>query len=361
MRFPRHKSWICLLGLTLLAGCGVPGVPLPPELELPRPVTDLHAFRKGESVYLTWSTPTQTTEHRNLRRGGTADICRAIAIEIKNCSAPVARVPFQPVSSNASPSQRSANYTDQLPHDATALSTSSFVYAVSVLNPYDRSAGLSNQVEVPAAPTLAPPSNFRFELSAQGVELEWNPVTAPAISGLRFIYRVYRREQGSGKDAVVGELPVTDQSSPSLLDSSFEWEKTYDYRATIVTVIAAPNGAEQQIEGDDTPSVRVVAHDVFPPATPSGLQAVFSGPGQKLFVDLVWTPDTEADLAGYNVYRREDDGQWTKLNIELIKTPAFRDAEIVVGHEYHYSVSAVDVRGNESARSEEAGAVVPAQ
>ena len=55
------------------------------------------------------------------------------------------------------------------------------------------------------------------------------------------------------------------------------------------------------IEGDDTPEVKVFANDVFPPAVPSGLQAVFSGPGQKPFIDLVWAPVSDADLAGYNV------------------------------------------------------------
>jgi hypothetical protein len=147
-----------------------------------------------------------------------------------------------------------------------------------------------------------------------------------------------------------------------MLDRSFEWEKTYDYRATVVTIIAAPNGAEQQVEGEDTPAVRVVAHDVFPPAAPSGLQAAFSGPGQKPFIDLVWTPNSESDLAGYNVYRRDESGgEAVKLNSDPIKSPAFRDTEVAPGHKYMYSVSAVDVRRNESPRSEEAGETVPSQ
>jgi hypothetical protein len=42
------------------------------------------------------------------------------------------------------------------------------------------------------------------------------------------------------------------------------------------------------------------------------------------------------------------------LNSELVKTPAFRDSHVVSGKTYFYSVSAVDERANESARSEEA-------
>jgi len=47
------------------------------------------------------------------------------------------------------------------------------------------------------------------------------------------------------------------------------------------------------------------------------------------------------------------------VNAALLKTPAYRDADVASGSRYLYSVSAVDVRGNESARSEEAGEAVP--
>jgi hypothetical protein len=174
------------------------------------------------------------------------------------------------------------------------------------------------------------------------------------------LYRVYRGEASANSETVAGEIALTDESSPALLDRGFEWEKIYDYRLTVVTVIAQ-RGPELQVEGEDTPTVTVVAHDVFPPATPAGLQAVFSGPGQKPFIDLIWGPDMEPDLAGYNVYRHQAGGQAVKLNSDLVKTPTFRDTDVLAGHQYFYSVSAVDVRGNESVRSEEAGEAAPPQ
>jgi fibronectin type 3 domain-containing protein len=114
-----------------------------------------------------------------------------------------------------------------------------------------------------------------------------------------------------------------------------------------------------EIQGDDSPPVKVFTNDTFPPAVPTGLQAVFSGPGQPPFIDLVWAPDTDADLAGYNVYRREQGSQPTKANPELVKSPAFRDTNVAPGKTYFYIVSAVDLRGNESAHSEEASETVP--
>jgi fibronectin type 3 domain-containing protein len=105
--------------------------------------------------------------------------------------------------------------------------------------------------------------------------------------------------------------------------------------------------------------VRVVAHDIFPPAVPTGLQAAFSGEGQKPFIDVIWAPVTNADFAGYNIFRSEDGGAAIKLNSELVKSPAYRDFSVTSGKTYTYSVSAVDVRGNESHRSEQTSEPVP--
>ena len=239
------------------------------------------------------------------------------------------------------------------------MPASNLIYAVNVVNSYGRSAGLSNQVQVPSAPTLAPPANLSAHLEPEGVRIEWSAVLPPReISGVRYAYRVYRRDAETNKDSVAGEVHVAGDSNPNLLDTGFEWEKTYDYRVTVVTVVDRPDGPEQ-VEGEDTSSIRVVAHDVFPPAKPTGLQAVFSGPGQKAFIDLIWAGNSETDLAGYNVYRWERGFIPMRMNFELVRAPAFRDSSVVPGHEYFYSISAVDARGNESARSEEAAETVP--
>ena len=217
-------------------------------------------------------------------------------------------------------------------------------------------------VAIPAAPTLPPPTNFQAAVTSEGVKLSWDAVPLPSnVSGLRFVYRVHRQEAGSKAPEIAAQVPVSDEPHPSAVDQGFTWEHTYRYYATVATIIPQPNGSEQQVEGANTAPVTVVAHDVFPPATPTGLQAVFSGRGQKPFIDLVWNANTDPDLAGYNVYRHEAGTAPQKINPALIPSPAFRDNEVVPGHKYWYSVSAVDVRGNESPRSEQASETVPAQ
>jgi hypothetical protein len=128
-------------------------------------------------------------------------------------------------------------------------------YALSVLNENGRSSGISNVVQVPALPALPPPSEFRAQVTAEGVVLTWTATAqAPAIPGVEYLYRVYRRPDGGNVDTVVGELPLLPSVATQMLDRSFEWEKTYFYRATVVTRIHEAGKAESQFEGTDTPA-----------------------------------------------------------------------------------------------------------
>ena len=414
MRIARGKLLLAVGAALGLVGCAAEGPPRPPSLDLPKPPVDLRAERKGDRVILTWSVPALTTDRATVRSLGPTRICRTTDSALTQCGTAVGEVaagqrdvtastsdssrlnsassPGAADSSSASSSSSSsspashpkltrpsfrpnkvvpkieATYADSLFSGGVRPDAAGFAtYAVEVLNANGRGAGLSNQVRVPLVATLAAPADFAALVTGQGVVLSWR-AAAPVVanpSSVSYVYRVYRRVDG-GKATLVGEVPAGG-GSLSLTDANIEWEETYYYRAEAVTVIAAGSEAKQaegapkkiEIEGDDSAEVKVFAHDVFPPAVPAELQAVFSGPGQQAAIDLVWAPVTDVDLAGYNVYRREDGGVAVKLNGELVKTPAYRDASVAAGKAYLYSVSAVDVRGNESARSEEAGERVP--
>jgi hypothetical protein len=254
------------------------------------------------------------------------------------------------------------SYVDPLPERLQSDDPSAFVtYAVEVLNAAGRGAGLSNRVRISLARTQPPPQDFAARVTGQGIVLTWtNELSAPApASSVHYVYRVYRRLDDSLQQILAGEVPAGSERNLSLTDSSIEWEKTYEYHANTVTAIVQENKSQLQIEGDDTAEIKVFAHDIFPPAVPAGLQAVASGPGQKTFIDLVWSPVSDIDLEGYNVYRRENGGDAVRVNSEPVKTPAYRDANVMSGKRYFYSVSAVDIRGNESERSEEAGETIP--
>jgi hypothetical protein len=370
MRPAYSNIFLGVLATALLAGCGAPGIPIPPALELAKPVTDLRAVRKGDNVYLAWSVPIETTERRAIRHPGPTRVCRSLGDTIAHCGTPVGEISPARVSQAApSPAKKkegtpaprvTVGYTETLPQALQARSDDQVTYAVEVLNASQRSGGLSNLVQVPAAPALPPPAGFQARVTTEGVVLSWSEAPLPSETpGLRHVYRVYRRDRQGTTSALAGEIPLENPPAPQLVDHSFEWEHTYSYRAAVVTLISRDGKPELQVEGEDTPTVTVFAHDVFPPAVPSGLQAVFSGVGQTPFVDLVWAPDTEADLAGYNIFRHPEGGQPVKINSALVKAPNYRDAEVQSGKTYFYTVSAVDVRGNESAKAEEANEAVP--
>ncbi len=383
MNLPLGKFTVLSALCLLLEGCAQMGPPLPPSLELPKPPADLRANRKGNQVTLTWSEPTHTTDRQSVRYLGPTRICRTVESEMNVCGNPVGELAPPPVPSAAlkSGEPKPQTYLDTLPSAVLEQDpTGEITYAVEVMNRDGRGAGLSNRVRVPAAPTLPPPADFAAQLTGDGAVLTWTSlgevsIPTDTLPSVQHRYRVYRRDLSSGKDVPAGEVRIGEAGSMRFLDSTFEWEQTYTYRIDVVSIARwraahcpqAQSGAttspdcvnEATVEGEDSPEIKIIAHDIFPPDVPSGLQAVFSGEGQKPFVDLIWAPVTNADLAGYNVYRSEAGGAAVKLNSELMKSPSYRDSEVASGKTYVYSVSAVDVRGNESAKSEEASETVP--
>ncbi|HVP52107.1 MAG TPA: fibronectin type III domain-containing protein [Terriglobales bacterium] len=363
----RLLTLAALLALIVLVACGIPGAPQPPSLELPRAVQNLQATRKGDRVTLTWTTPRETTDRTRIKHLGATRICRAVdRVLAAECVETVGTLPPE-----QTPLGAAANFTDALPkqlQDAHSLGLIS--YAVEVENTRGRSAGLSNQVTVPLAPTLPPPTRLLGEVTAKGVVISWvvpldeMQVLSPGLPAdrLHYRWRLFRRDTSKPAAAPLEISTAGAFASPRLvqpnlnvLDTGAEWEHEYVYWADIETTMLNPKGeVGGTVEGADSPELHVFVHDIFPPAVPTGLQAVSAGTPQQPFIDLSWAPNTESDLAGYNVYRHEEGAAPAKINRELVKAPTYRDIDVQPGHRYFYSVSAVDVRGNESGRSQEA-------
>ena len=364
--------------ICFLVACASIGPPVPPSLELPKPPADLRAVRKGDRVFLTWAVPVQTIDRQNVHHLGDTNICRSFDSVVNQCGTPVGSFKTDSLAllqKQPRGLKLQANFTDTLSTDLEQQNaTRTIGYAVEVLNSRGRGAGISNQVRVALAPTLPPPADFKAEVSSGGILLTWTCVAPPqTMPDISYRYRLFRRSLEKAGDLRLGEVECP---ANRFEDHTFEWQKSYDYRIAIVTF--AKLGKDSQlcpgkpfgeapaigdciitIEGEDSPAQRVFANDVYAPAVPSGLQAVFSGAGQPAFVDLLWAPDTDPDLAGYNVFRHEEGGHPEKINATLVKAPAFRDEPVVQGKTYWYSVSAVDMRGNESGRSAEASEQIP--
>ncbi|HEX7284661.1 MAG TPA: fibronectin type III domain-containing protein [Candidatus Angelobacter sp.] len=355
MRLP--LIFLCVAAAIVIGGCGTPGAPRPPSLGIPEPVSDLQAVRKGDDVRLTWTNPTETTDGELVRKQGRMIVVRAATSGAGGET--VAELPLKPALKDESGEKGAA--TDSLAAVLSATPANNFVfYTVDAISHRGVSAGPSNQVAVPLVNTLPAPADLRAALVARGVSLSWHAAAqpqGPQRLNSQFRYRVMRRLEGTTDAVKAGEVGLGGESAV-FIDTGIDWEKNYQYWITPITQWQL-QGRKNEVEGRDSPIVAVFTHDTFPPAVPVGLQAVFSGLVQQPGIDLTWTPNSDEDLAGYNVYRRSAQGTLTKINKELVKTPAFHDGSVQPGGTYRFSVSAVDLRGNESARSAEAQEGVP--
>jgi fibronectin type 3 domain-containing protein/flagellar hook assembly protein FlgD len=95
-------------------------------------------------------------------------------------------------------------------------------------------------------------------------------------------------------------------------------------------------------------SIRVVYGDTTAPAAPQGLVARVDGRA----VSLAWSPNAEADLAGYHVWRGVE-----RITEAPVSSTSFVDTVAAPGA-YTYRVTAVDADANESAPSAAADALV---
>jgi hypothetical protein len=340
--------------LALLAGCGTPGAPLPPSLKLPEPVTDLAAVRTGNEVSLTWTTTKKNTDKLQMKDSISVWICRKEAGG--RCEdTGGGKLMLAPGAAGT--------FMDALPVSLASGEARTLSYYVELKNRNGRSAGLSNSAVVLAGAPPSPLTGITAEVRKAGVVLQWAPDNEDVPVRLRrkLLTPAPAKPQQQGlltppPEAVEENLLVADGSKMGrAIDKDIRFGETYEYRAQRVSRVTA-DGRTLELDGQLSQPVRVEALDVFPPAVPTGLVsvAVAGENGAEPAVDLSWQPDTEADIAGYVVYRREGDGEWQRVSPPQPQVaPAFHDPQVQPGHTYRYAVSAVDRDGHESARSVE--------
>ena len=377
--------------ILLAAGCASPGPPQPPSLNLPEVVKDLTAERVGDVVHLHWTTPEMSTDHIDVKGAMTAEICRITVTtpaSQKPACVPIPRLPVQP-----GPTQGA----DALPPALTVDPPALLAYRVQIFNVHGHSAGLSPEAFAAAGAAPPPIEQLRATPVRDGAVLEWQPTSTSAPVELERL--------PIGPDGVVLEPPQhkaapRSSSKPTLkkppatrakpapasapkplqmtsttpvevklrtptqpadaggtIDHTAQMGESYQYTAQRVRSVSLGNHTLELRSPVSSP-VTIAMRDTFPPHPPSGLEAVPGGAtAADRSIDLSWTPDSDADLAGYFVYRQEVDsndvvtGTVTRLNTTPVVGPAYRDQTALAGHRYAYRVTAVDTAGNESAPS----------
>lgn len=358
----------------MLTGCGTPGAPQPPSLNLPDIVTDLSATRAGNQVSLTWTTPKRNTD-KLLLKGDVAGFvcCNTGGAGGSTCAVYWAAPPVAPGAVGS--------FTETLPAELAAGPPRPLTYFVELRNRNGRSAGLSNAAQVLAGEAPAPVTGLSVEMRKQGVELRWAAIGAAASesSAMRLHRKLLTPPAAKPQQGLLAPQPepleqnlLVNACAPEgsmgfcrALDKNIRFGQTYEYRAQRVARVTV-DGKTLELAGELSAPVRIEALDVFPPEVPTGLAAVATAGenGAAPAIDLSWQPVTDTDLAGYAVYRSEKVGEgeaaWQRISpAEPLVPPAFHDAQVHAGHTYRYAVSAIDQGGHESARSAETQETVP--
>jgi len=335
-----HRAATLFFVCILAAACGTPGAPQPPSLELPKPVTDLTATRKGDAITLKWTQPSRTTDNSTIKHTVNTQVCRG--------------------GSSCTAASASGSFTESIADAAKSASGAMVNYSVVVANARGKHAGTSNVVSVPITPAQAAAHDVQLELRADAIVVHWQAETNSARNS-RTEWKLLRALQGSAKFTDAGHASGEARTF-SLRMELLDWEQHYVIKVVGVNVVTGADGQKlAEFESDDSAPAEIFTHDVFPPAIPTGVVAVANASGTERSVDISWSPNTEGDLAGYNIYRRDAGSQAlpVKLNTLAVRAAAFKDANVQAGHSYEYFVSAVDVRSNESATSSPAGEKVP--
>jgi fibronectin type 3 domain-containing protein len=349
-----------------LVACGAPGEPTPPTPVIPVAITDLTAHQDGDGVRLTFTMPSNSIAGVKLATTPAVEILRGA---LKPDGSPdlssfrvVYAIPGALVDNSRS--EGHIGFTDPIaPEEIKAHPGRTLAYTVRTRASQKRVSADSNVVSVRVFPVPERIASVEARVTEPAIELSWTAPARtsagdplPAIIG----YRIYRSEitpqAGSssapvppqGKNEAPSSLLATSETN-SYRDTSFAFDYTYVY---VVRSVIQADGSE--LESATSPPLIVTPRDTFPPAAPQGVVAALlpaASPG-ALVVDLSWSISLETDLAGYRVYRSEQEGtRGQVLNQELLPTPAVRDTSVQPGHRYWYTVTAVDRAGNESAPS----------
>lgn len=409
-RYPVLALSLLTLATLGMAGCANPGPPRSPSLRLPAFVKDLAATRHGDVVDLQFTVPQSTTDGLPLRLVTVrARFCQAIDT---GACVPVAELPEQNFAITAPGQPHQPNLVvvhDTLPAALTSGEPRVLTYHVELFNDVSRTGGFSEAAYTAGGGTPTPVAELHAQGSRLGVVLNWKPSSLPlAEDGVV----VLRREALAPKpkpatahkvppppakptpgksakthakpaepkpakvksdadsnivwlttapqpDPLAGDSTDKEAAPPALpsrdgitLDDTALAEEPYRYTAERRRSVLI-GGRTLELRSETSAPIEFTLHDIYPPPAPTDLSAAsFLNP--TLTIDLIWQPVDTPHLAGYNVYRETLDsngvhsGARSRLNQAPVPTPAFHDTTAIAGQHYRYSVTAVDIKGNES-------------
>ncbi len=330
-RSPRMRVCTALFIAIIVAccsGCGKKLFPVPPGKLRPQTIDDLKAKVIPDGIELSWSVPVRNMDGSPLVKIKSFELFREEVPLDQYCAGcpPKFGEPLE-IPFDAKPEEA----RKMLYEDRTVRAGMHYEYAVRTVKGLLNKSDMSNRVGVVWHAPPEAPEQLRAEAVRNGIRLTWQPPrkwTDGTPVDLPLSYRIFRREEKAEKWKHLADISVT-----SFFDENSRTDRIYSYR---VAAFFKFHGTE--IDGQPASVSNVVPKDFIPPEPPRGLVAVQTGAG----VELLWQQNSEIDIAGYRVYRRDPDGLITLLTRTPVKTPRFIDRDRLSAGRYSYWVTAVD-------------------
>jgi len=344
-----------LLFLVSFVCCGKKGNILPPLVKLPQTVEDIQATQRGTRVILTWQNPSSYVDGSPL-----SDIEIAEIWVLKKQKEPGKKTPevgkeeFMQKAELAFSIDREniPEYTIQDPeskemmryfHDLSGDAYKTYTYIFGLrIKERKRYSDFSDLVTLEPLPISLPPREVAASLHQDRIDIAWkaplenmDQSSPPNFKG----YNVYRSNPEEESLRINSDLVKGEKYA----DKNFSFGQTYRYFVRASATDEAPF-----FESLDSEVVEVLAEDSFAPQPPSGLISV----GAVSMIAISWDENSEKDLAGYRVWRKEEEEkEFRLLTPQAITESSYRDTSVENDKKYYYAVTAVDNEGNESQKS----------
>lgn len=331
--------------LLLTAGCGYKNNPVPPESVVPQPIGDLRYTVGEQGVVLNWSYPVETIKGSTIDTIDSFELFRAeIPLDdyCGNCPVPFA----EPLELPGGPPvdgkmRRSGSYTDSM-----LKSGYKYFYKIRTRTNWWASSDDSNIVSFTWFEPAASPQNLTVIPGDREITLNWQQVKTRADGQaltMAVQYQVLRSVGGKGFEKLGDPVRTT-----RYVDRQVRNGQKYFYKVQSLLV-----HGKELVEGEISREIAAVPVDRTPPLPPSGVTAVWTSGGVKIF----WDKNEDSDLGGYRVYRRTADSDSYELlgDVDPVYT-LFVDANAKDTIRYYWAVTAIDKAKpvNESDKSREA-------
>ncbi|UCE40303.1 MAG: hypothetical protein JSV17_12670 [Candidatus Aminicenantes bacterium] len=337
--------------------CGKKGNILPPLVRFPQTAENVHVTQRADQIILTWQNPTAYEDGSTLSLIEKIEIwvLEEVAVEKEKTAeipveefeqkaklhAMITKEQLQESAAQEGSAQEQMVYSFDLSGKDKDFLSKKYTFGVRVKDKkrYSRFSVLMS-LEPMILPL--PPTEVAAAVFPDRIEVTWNPPlenrdqsSPPNIKG----YNIYRSEGESEPQRLNDSLIEGEKYE----DKNFVFEETYRY-----FVRASATDIPPYLESENSEGMEVVTKDTFAPEPPKGLISVA---GQNV-LSISWDANTEEDLEGYRVWRKEESAiEFRLLTSDLIKESAYNDGAVERGKMYVYAVTALDKSGNESHRS----------